>query len=331
MSSMESQSRAWLRDSQNKVMLQVSGKSSDPSGGAGLSFYAPDFALQDPEPWLIGDTVLWLDPEPQVLPVLTHRVEPSPTDFDRIYEDIMRRVGAGEFEKVVPIVHEDFRFSHPLTSAMFPRAFAEREGQFSYGFEYAGEGICGITPELLFSVDGGVLSTMALAGTGRFDGPSLLDDPKERREHQVVIDHVVRELGEFGRPEVGDTRERVYGRLKHLHTPIRMILSEQPEFIDLVRKLHPTAALGGWPRRPAVEWLERQDFHHIRRRFGAPFGYQVGGAMRCVVAIRCVQWRDADATVAAGCGVLTGSQSAREWNELKLKRASVFEQLGLPL
>ena len=50
---------------------------------------------------------------------------------------------------------------------MFAQAISpERDGKFSYGFEFGGEGMCGVTPELLFSVKDGVLKTMALAGTG---------------------------------------------------------------------------------------------------------------------------------------------------------------------
>lgn len=321
---------AWLRDSRERRALAAQRWSAAPSVGQ-LSFFAPDFALTAAEPWLTGEEIPWPQAYPARVPGLLQRIEPSAARFDRLLEDILNRIDAQEFEKVVPIVSEELEYGGALRPAMFPCAFEAHEHQFSYGFALGSEGLVGITPELLFSVEDGVLQTMALAGTGPSDGPSLLGDPKERREHQLVIDHIAAELFTWGAVDVGETVERAYGPLKHLYTPLRLSLNKQPSFIEMVRCLHPTAALGGWPRKPAVEWLERQEFHSGRRRFGAPFGLQDGERMRCVVAIRCLQWEGARATLSAGCGVVVGSQPRREWRELALKRRSVYRNLGLEL
>jgi menaquinone-specific isochorismate synthase len=323
---------AWLRDSRERRALYATAWAAEPVAGR-VSFFAPDFAMSAAPPGLSGEEMTWPHAYPARLPGLRHRVEPSAALFDRLHEDILNRIGRHEFEKVVPIVCEELEYAGDLQPAMFPKALEAHEHQFSYGFALDGEGLAGITPELLFAVENGVLHTMALAGTGRVDGPSLLEDPKERREHQLVIDHIVAELSLWGTAEVGATSERDYGNLKHLYTPIRLEFSagKLPSFMDLVVRLHPTAALGGWPRRPAVEWLARQDFHVGRRRFGAPFGFQDGTRMRCVVAIRCLQWHGPRATLSAGCGVVVGSQPLREWRELVLKRRSVYRNLGLEL
>ena len=264
------------------------------------------------------------------LPPLTHRVDPSAAEFDRTFEDIITRVGNGEFQKVVPVVHEDLRFAANLGPRMFARAWAKPPAnQWSYGFSLVDEGLAGVTPEILFRVRDDRLTTMALAGTGPAEGPALLDDPKERREHELVIEHVRGELARFGTPAIGQTVERTYGSLKHLFTPIELHLERPPNFMELVTALHPTAALGGYPRRPAIEWLERQPFHRARRRFGAPFGFKDKDQATCVVAIRGVQWRGRDLMVAAGCGVVDGSRVEREWRELELKRSAIYRNLGL--
>lgn len=320
---------AWLRDAQSKKALHVMAKKAEPTPGR-LSFFAPDFALNDAEPWLTGEEIQWPEPWPTELPALRHRIEPSAADFDRLHEEILKRIENGEFEKVVPIVCEDLEYATPLQPSMFPKAFETQPSQYSYGFAFGDEGLAGITPELLFCVENGNLKTMALAGTGPADGPSLLEDQKERREHSLVIDHIVRELSVWGRASVGDTIEKTYGPLKHLYTPIHMGLPAPPSFMELVVRLHPTAALGGWPRRPAVEWLEQQQFHVARKRFGAPFGFQDNDVMKCIVAIRGLQWQGRRALLSSGCGVVNGSQSLREWKELALKRGSVQRNLGLP-
>ncbi len=295
----------------------------------GLSFYAPFFALSDPEPWLLGEEIEFKSEAHEDLPPLTHKVEPSSADFARTCEEILDRIRAGEFEKVVPMVCEELEFSRVLNHRMFSTEIVKQ--QFAYGFEFGDEGMAGLTPELLFEVSDGTLRTMALAGTGKSDGPSLLEDKKEMFEHRLVIEHIANELKIYGRPEVGPTVEKTYGSLKHLYTPIALKLEREPRFMEFVASLHPTAALGGWPRKPAVEWLEDQPFHFARKRFGAPFGFVDGGLMKCVVAIRGVQWSGNRLMVSSGCGVVKESQALKEWQELELKRASIYRWLGVAL
>lgn len=320
---------AWLHASEAKAAIQIDGWGPAPRAGA-LNFFAPDFALGTAEPWLLG-TAIEAHLEPSPLPELTLRADPSSAAFAKMHEEIMVHIHAGDFLKVVPIVCEELEFARELHANMFPRALAVVPGKYAYGFEFSGEGMCGCTPEVLFAVKDGILRTMALAGTGKALGPSLLADAKEMREHSMVIEHICAELASFGRAERGETSERVYGMLKHLYTPITMRLDRLPDFTELVVRLHPTAALGGWPRKPAVEWLERQRFHVGRKRFGAPFGFMRGEEMFCVVAIRGIQWWGKRALLSAGCGVVEGSQSLREWNELQLKRGAILDSLGLSL
>lgn len=321
--------RAWLFSEGVKKALLVRGLSSSPAEGD-LSFYAPDFALSNAEPWLIGTETAYAKLEPRGLPRLEHRVQPSGAEFERHLEEILQHIAVGDFEKVVPIVCEDLEFAAPVDASMF-QTLEERPGTFSYGFEFQSEGMSGQTPELLFEVRDGVMRTMALAGTGKSGGPSLLEDLKERHEHQIVVDHICAELGTYGEPVLGETQERDYGKIKHLLTPIEVRLKERVTYMDLVHALHPTAALGGWPRKPAVHWLEKQPYHISRKRFGAPFGFQNGEHMVCVVAIRGVQWSGSRVRISAGCGVVEESEPLREWNELRLKRESIYRSFGMEL
>lgn len=328
---------AWLREGLEQHQLQVRQWSASPDKES-LSFYAPNFALSRPEPWLVGEALPPLCLQALQLPALSHRVEPQAAPFARVHEDILSRIDKGEFQKVVPIVCEELEFERELRVEMFPSvtspaATVNQKNQFSYGFAFADEGLVGVTPELLFEVDGEVLKTMALAGTGPVDGPDLLQDPKEVREHKIVVEHILKELADWGVCEVGTTVERAYGVLKHLYTPItlKFDLIKQPSFTELVARLHPTAALGGWPRAAAVRWLESQEFHFGRGRFGAPFGFKKGDHCKAVVAIRCLQWQGRRANVCVGCGVVEGSKALNEWRELALKREAIYHHLRLPV
>src|SRR4051812_21581514 len=104
---------AWLRDAREHRALHVSAWSAGPVNGR-LSFYAPDFALTAAEPWLIGEEIAFPEFNSVSLPRLSHRAEPSSALFERLHEDILNRIGAGEFQKVVPIVCEELEYERPL-------------------------------------------------------------------------------------------------------------------------------------------------------------------------------------------------------------------------
>ena len=320
------QGLAWIESERLRESLTVRKRAAQADSTA-LSFYAPDFALSESEPWLVGDKTTRPAEAFVPLPEVLHKAEPSSADFAALFEEIITRIRDGEFEKVVPLVFQEFEFRQPLSRFMFQPHILP--GQFGYGFEFGGQGMAGVTPEVLFECDGQNLKTMALAGTGRAGGPSLIDDPKEMHEHRLVIEHIHAELKNLGQVRTGKTTEREFGLIKHLFTPIEVVLERQPVFEELVARLHPTAALGGWPRKPAVAWLEKQNFHLTRRRFGAPFGFADGGRMLCLVAIRNVQWNGPRLLVSSGCGIVRESQVLNEWQELALKRQATFRSLGI--
>ncbi len=305
---------------------------SEPIKGR-LNFFAPDFALRARTPWCVGEVVDMEEFEAESPPDLPTRLAvhpPSQLVFNQLHTEILRLLQQGDVQKLVPIVTEAIEYSAPLSLAMFTSLLQDRwPGQFTYGLQIDDEGMCGVSPEVLFQVRDGVVETMALAGTGRLDSGSLLEDPKEMLEHNLVIENLLVELRDYGTVDIGHTVERPYGSLKHLFTPMRVHLDRPVGFSELCERLHPTAALGGWPRTRARQWLEEQSFHDSRRRFGAPFGYLRDEEMFCVVAIRGVQWQGRRAQIGTGCGVVAGSQAESEWRELNLKRAAIYELLGL--
>ncbi len=318
----------WLRGFGDQKVLQAEVWRSEPSD-SDLCFFAPHFYRHDSfQPWICGAHVEWpaqdvFEPLPPILKV----EDPDRESFTAIHSEILCGISESRFKKVVPFTSQKIDFAEPLSWAHWPTTFADPNDQFAFGFQYRGEGMCGVTPELLFRVRNGVLTTAALAGTGTPDGPSLLDDGKEKLEHDLVIEHILGSLVGLGEIQAGRTSERHYPRLKHLFTPITVRLAEQPVFADLVNRLHPTAALGGVPRTAALDFLRLRS--QDRRRFGAPFGYSTPEEMVCVVAIRALQWQREQAWLMAGCGVVEGSVAEREWMELALKRKSTARQLGL--
>jgi menaquinone-specific isochorismate synthase len=193
----------------------------------------------------------------------------------------------------------------------------------------------GATPELLFRSEARGYATMALAGTRAIDrADELLRDAKELREHRLVVDDIVRRLAPFGNVEVGPLGVLELPSIAHLATPIRFEESggsEKMSFAEMVRRLHPTAALGVSPRNDAGErWLREADRGMKRRTFGAPFGLErEDGRGIALVAIRNVQWQGSSIRVGSGAGLLPESRLEREFEELRQKRDQVKALFGV--
>ena len=198
----------------------------------------------------------------------------------------------------------------------------------------------GATPETLVSLDNGAIRASAIAGTsprnlnGR-SGPlggtlPLPSDPKERREHGYVVEAfrealapVCRRLHVPQAPELLQLPD-----LQHLHTPIRGELAAPGSVLDLVARLHPTPAVGGVPRDRVTQLLRRYE-PFDRGWYAGPLGWLDGdGNGEFIVALRAALLQRESATLYGGCGLVEGSDSAREWDEARLKMESVLWALG---
>jgi menaquinone-specific isochorismate synthase len=174
--------------------------------------------------------------------------------------------------------------------------------------------------------------TMALAGTARSEEREVLEvDEKEIREHEIVAQALVSKLGDLGELHRGPRGIMGLGSIVHFHTPIEVELEQPVGIASLVRRLHPTPALGPLPRTEEtmsrlIEWRKRLG---APSEFGAPFGAVVDGDFQAIVAIRGIWWDGEDVRLPAGCGVIEASRLVNEWRELRLKREAVKARFGL--
>jgi menaquinone-specific isochorismate synthase len=238
----------------------------------------------------------------------------------------MSAIRSGTFEKTVPVVVEWGRGT--ATTAMQIIAAMLRQGSplCPYGWVKDGRGFAGATPELLLSLEGCHLETMALAGTARREDLDVFAvDEKEIREHEYVAQTLVSKLQGLGQPERQPREILDLGSIVHFQTLIRVELDQQSSPSALVERLHPTPALGPLPRtRETLDllcnWRERLG---CPPEFGAPFGVWDSGHFHAVVAIRGIWWDGDRLLLPAGCGIIEQSRLVNEWRELRLKREAV--------
>lgn len=320
------------------------------------SIYAPDFFLQNKEPWLVfekvesasvGELQLLLENRSEgalynqknLRHFLTQHQQhldwnwqpPNRQVFDAQFEELTKQFQMGKMSKAVPLTFERSPIvpTEMMLQQMLHRLLLTDDGCFPYGFWDEHQGMLGVSPEVLFRCEGKVISTTALAGTRESSlDKNLLNDQKEVLEHQLVVKDITEALQEYGAVKSGTTREWSIGSLTHLKTPIELHADHKIEFEKIVESLHPTSALGVYPRQRSWTWLKEQPEAKIRNRYGAPFGLKhPDGTSETVVAIRNFQWNDQGTLLASGCGIVCESQLESEWAELRLKRSFVKKML----
>jgi menaquinone-specific isochorismate synthase len=92
--------------------------------------------------------------------------------------------------------------------------------------------------------------------------------------------------------------------------------------------LHPTPAVGGAPRREALDWLLAHEGFD-RGWYASPVGWlDSTGDGEFAVALRCGLLRGTHATLFAGCGVMGDSEPEAELAESSLKFRPMLAALG---
>jgi isochorismate synthase EntC len=101
--------------------------------------------------------------------------------------------------------------------------------------------------------------------------------------------------------------------------------------LDLVERLHPTPAVGGYPRREALRWIARSE-PFDRGWYAAPVGWlDAAQDGEMAVAIRSAVVSDDRAALFAGCGIVAGSHPDDEYTETELKLRPMLTALGVEL
>lgn len=186
----------------------------------------------------------------------------------------------------------------------------------------------GSTPEKLFTRNGRFLSTMALAGTiqrGKTKeedeklGKELLMSSKDRREVDIVANFMVETLLSLS-TEVKKLPLQILksSRVQHLHYPIQATLKKEITDTMLIEKLHPTPALGGFPKQQALHFISDHELF-LRGPYGSPIGWLSENNSDLSIAIRSCKVEHNKVDLFAAAGIVEGSIPTKEWQELEYK------------
>jgi menaquinone-specific isochorismate synthase len=246
-------------------------------------------------------------------------------------EAIRSRIREGQFDKVVAARHCVVELENGARSLDVLKRLEERFAGCTRFALWRGEAaFLGATPELLISRRGARVLSEALAGsTARGEAARMMESAKERAEHQLVVNAILRGLEPFCSSLHSDSEPSVreLPNLLHMQTAIEGRLREPTHVLSLVRALHPTPAVGGVPTGRAIRWIV--DHEALERGwYSAPVGWaDAEGDGEFVVALRSGLLRDGKAWVYAGAGIMADSDPDAEYAETELKMLALLGAL----
>lgn len=253
--------------------------------------------------------------------------ESDPRVFLKSVELARLAILRGELDKVVLAMHADIEGDFDIDRILKTLATANPS---SYVFCF--ENLVGASPELLVRRHGMTVESIPLAGSaplGDQEGADLLASDKQRWEHELAVRTVVAALRPLCDELSADVEPSLMklANIQHLATRVTGTLNDPLTALDLAGALHPTAAVCGLPREPAMSTIRRVEVAP-RGRYAGPVGWvNSNGDGEFAIALRCAEIDRGTARIWAGAGIVAASDPAQELDEVRLKFRTMTEAL----
>jgi anthranilate synthase component 1 len=188
--------------------------------------------------------------------------------------------------------------------------------------------VVGSSPEVLVRVQHRRITLRPIAGTrhrgatpeeDRLLEEELLNDPKERAEHLMLIDLGRNDVGQVARIGTVHLTETMaierYSHVMHIVSQVEGELAEGKTAVDAIRAAFPAGTLSGAPKIRAMEIIN--ELEPVRRNiYAGAVGYiSWQDDTDLAIAIRTAVIRDGKLHVQAGAGIVADSDPQKEWQE----------------
>ena len=186
----------------------------------------------------------------------------------------------------------------------------------------------GATPERLLSANKKKYQTMALAGTLPYTLGEANWGEKERVEQQLVVDAILQGLKKIIPRDAIRCSPRYSkraGHLYHLCTDIHFSASSRT-VAELVRVLHPTPAVGGYPKEVSLQFIAQTE-DYDRSYYSGILGPLGKDKKELFVNLRCAEIKKDKIDLYVGGGITEASQIELEWQELIGKSKALLRWL----
>lgn len=194
------------------------------------------------------------------------------------------------------------------------------------------------SPELLFRIQGGEITTWPIAGT-RPRGKNSTEDrklmrelkssPKENAEHAMLVDLERNDLGrvcEHGSVKVSDfARVEKYARVQHLVSTVSGKLRKDVMLSEIIQALFPGGTITGCPKIETMKIIAELE-QSARGPYTGSLGYvSANGNTEFNILIRTLVLQNGVLSWQAGGGIVADSRPEAEYEETLHKAAALLE------
>jgi anthranilate synthase component 1 len=289
---------------------------------------------------------------PVVKPSQSHPPERefAKADYLKAVERAKGLIEAGDFMQVQVGQRIKKRFTEsPLSLYRALRSL--NPSPYMYFYHMGDFQVVGASPEILVrqetTAEGNKVTIRPLAGTrprgatpedDKATEVELINDPKERAEHVMLIDLARNDIGRIAKTGSVKVTEAFsverYSHVMHIVSNVEGMLKDGMRSMDVLRATFPAGTLTGAPKVHAMELIDQLE--PVKRGiYGGACGYlSFAGDMDVAIAIRTGIIKNDTLYVQAAAGVVADSVPEMEWQETEHKarallRASELVEEGL--
>ena len=198
--------------------------------------------------------------------------------------------------------------------------------------------IVGSSPEILVRLEEGIITVRPIAGTrprgaseeqDNFLENELLNDPKEKAEHLMLIDLGRNDAGRVSKiGSIKLTDQMIiekYSHVMHMVSNVTGEISEGLGMMDVLKSTFPAGTVSGAPKIRAIEIIYEQE--NIKRGiYAGAIGYLGwNGNMDTAIAIRTSVIKNDKLYIQCGAGIVNDSIAELEWEETMNKGKAIIQ------
>ena len=284
---------------------------------------------------------------PVVKPSESHPAQRSfaKADYLAAVERAKELIAAGDFMQVQvgQRIHKRYTES-PLSLYRALRSL--NPSPYMYFYDFGDFHVVGASPEILVrqekTEDGTKVTIRPLAGTrprgatpekDKAAEVELINDPKERAEHVMLIDLARNDIGRIAKTGSVKVTEAFvverYSHVMHIVSNVEGLLHDGMTSMDVLKATFPAGTLTGAPKVHAMELIDQLE--PVKRGvYGGACGYlSYAGDMDLAIAIRTAIVKDGQLYVQAAAGVVADSVPEMEWRETEHKARALLRAAEL--
>jgi len=234
-----------------------------------------------------------------------------------------------DLKKVVLARGKTIDYDQTIDGFKLFEKFKSTPNQYEFFFHIEnGSSFISFTPEKLFSLYNNIIVVDSIAGTLKKTeynkGAELLNSIKDLEEHRFVSSFIKENLLSIS-SEVSELfKEELLSlpTLFHIHSRYKAHIKEGIDITELIGLLHPTPAVGGFPKSSALKFI-RENEKLNRGLYAGPIGKISKKHTEFAVGIRSLLVNKNKIHFFGGAGIVDKSIARKEWIETGDKIESV--------